>query len=30
MTVHASTISFLFNLAPGRSRSRTMVVMPAL
>ena len=29
-TVTASTISFLCILAPGRSRSRTMVVMPAL
>lgn len=30
MTVQASTISFLCNFAPGRSKSRTMVVMPAL
>lgn len=30
MTVTASTTSFLCILAPGRSRSRTMVVMPAL
>lgn len=30
MTVQASTISFLWSLAPGRSRSRTMVVIPAL
>lgn len=30
MTVTASTISFLCILAPGRSRSRTMVVIPAL
>ena len=30
MTVQASTISFLCNLAPGRSRSRTIVVIPAL
>ncbi len=30
MTVQASTISFLCSFAPGRSSSRTMVVMPAL
>jgi hypothetical protein len=30
MTVAASTISFLCILAPGRSRSRTTVVIPAL
>lgn len=30
MTVTASTISFLCILAPGRSRSRTTVVIPAL
>ena len=30
MTVTASTTSFLCILAPGRSMSRTMVVMPAL
>ena len=30
MTVTASTTSFLCILAPGRSRSRTMVVIPAL
>ena len=30
MTVQASTISFLCNFAPGRSRSRTIVVIPAL
>ena len=30
MTVTASTISFLFIFAPGRSRSLTIVVMPAL
>lgn len=29
-TVTASTISFLCSLAPGRSRSRTMVLIPAL
>lgn len=30
MTVTASTISFLCSFAPGRSRSRTIVVIPAL
>ena len=30
MTVAASTISFLWFFAPGRSKSRTIVVMPAL
>lgn len=30
MTVTASTISFLCIFAPGRSRSRTIVVIPAL